>query len=232
MRNNTVLTETMLSQLLFHYPTIHQMPATLQHQVCQTAVPLHLPANHLLFQEGDACLNFVMPLSGSVRVVKPDVSGREIMLYRIRPGDSCILTVTCLLGNQGYAARGIVDRPVTAVVLPKPLFIDLITHSEPFRLQVFQFFGQRLAQLLQIIEEVTFQKLDQRLAALLLRRGPLLHTTHQQLADELGSVREVINRLLQEFKARGAVEIERGKITITNQAVLQQLAETERDFSR
>jgi CRP/FNR family transcriptional regulator len=227
-----VLTETTLHQLLFHYPVIHKLPASLQHQVCQTAVSTQLPAHYPLFQDGDACLNFVMPLSGSVRVVKPDVSGREIMLYRIRPGDSCILTVSCLLGNQRYAARGIVDRPVTAVALPKPLFIDLITNSEPFRLQVFQFFGQRLAQLLQIIEEVTFQKLDQRLAALLLRRGPLLHTTHQQLADELGTVREVVNRLLKEFKARGAVEVERGKITIINELVLKQLKETERDFSR
>lgn len=226
-----MLTESILTQLLFHYPAFHRMPATMQHQVCQTAVAFHHPANHLLFQEGDACLNFVVPLSGSVRVVKPDVSGREILLYRIRPGDSCILTVTCLLGNQAYAARGIVDRAVTAVAIPKPLFVDLITHSEPFRLQVFKFFGQRLAQLLRIIEEVTFQKLDQRLAALLLRRGPLLYTTHQQLADELGTVREVINRLLQEFKARGAVEIERGKISITNEAVLKQLTETERDFS-
>ena len=141
-----MLTETILTQLLFYYPALHHLPATMQHLVCQTAVATHLPINHLLFQEGDACLTFVMPLSGSVRVVKPDISGREIMLYRIRPGDSCILTVSCLLGNQTYAARGIVDRPGTAVALPKPLFIDLITHSGPFRLQVFQFFGQRLAQ--------------------------------------------------------------------------------------
>lgn len=226
-----MLTESTLTQLLFHYPAFHQMPATMQHLVCQTAVSIDLPANHLLFQEGDSCLSFVMPLSGSIRVVKPDVSGREIMLYRIRPGDSCILTVSCLLGDQMYAARGILDRPVTAVAIPKPLFVDLITHSEPFRLQVFKFFGQRLAQLLRIIEEVTFQKLDQRLATLLLRRGPRLMTTHQQLADELGTVREVINRLLKELKAQGAVEVERGKITVVNTGVLQQLAEVESDFS-
>ncbi|MCA9947165.1 MAG: cyclic nucleotide-binding domain-containing protein [Anaerolineales bacterium] len=112
-----MLTETTLNQLLFHYPAIHQLPADLQHMVCQTAVTIQLPPHHILFNEGDACLNFVMPLSGSVRVVKPERSGRELLLYRIRPGDSCILTVSCLLGNQKYNARGIVDRPVTAVSL-------------------------------------------------------------------------------------------------------------------
>ena len=226
-----MLTETTLNQLLFHYPAIHQLPADLQHMVCQTAVTIQLPPHHILFNEGDACLNFVMPLSGSVRVVKPERSGRELLLYRIRPGDSCILTVSCLLGNQKYNARGIVDRPVTAVSLPKPLFISLITFSEAFRELVFEFFGQRLGQLIQLIEQVTFQKLDQRLAAILLRRGPALHTTHQQLADELGSVREVISRLLNDFKEQGAISIERGKILVLNEAVLRQTAQTEGDFS-
>ena len=123
-----MLTQTTLSQLLFHYPAIHKLPANLQQLVCQTAVATKLPAQQILFNEGDACLNFVMPLSGSVRVVKPDLSGRELLLYRIRPGDSCILTVSCLLGNQKYNARGIVDRPVTAVcALPGGGWLTAVT---------------------------------------------------------------------------------------------------------
>lgn len=226
-----MLTETVLTQLLTHYPGLHHLPAAFQHQVCQTAVFVQLPAPHLLFQEGDACLTFPLLLSGSIRVVKPDVSGREIMLYRIRPGDSCILTVSCLLGNQTHIARGLVDRPVTAVTLPKPLFIDLITQSEPFRTYVFKFFSERLTRLIYLIEEVTFQKLDQRLASILLARGPVLHITHQQLADDLGSVREVVSRLLQEFKSLGAIEIQRGKILVIDAAVLQQFSLLDRDIS-
>ncbi|MCA9898683.1 MAG: Crp/Fnr family transcriptional regulator [Anaerolineales bacterium] len=226
-----MLTETVLNQLLKHYPVFHQIPANLQHQVLQTAVTHHLPTNHLLFQEEDVCCNFIMPISGSIRVVKPDVSGREILLYRIRPGDSCILTVSCLLGNQGYTACGILDRPVTAVAIPKPLFIDLITQSETFRIHVFQFFGQRLAELIQLIEQISFQRLDQRLAQRLLHRAPVLRTTHQQLADELGSVREVISRLLNDFKEQGAIAVERGKIQIVNKAILEQIAQIERDLS-
>lgn len=226
-----MLTQTVLRQLLFHYPAIHQLPTNLQHLVYQTAVTTKLPAQQILFNEGDACLHFIMPLSGSVRVVKLDLSGRELLLYRIRPGDSCMLTVSCLLGSQTYPAQGIVGRSVTAVLLPKDLFIDLITFSEPFREHIFKFFGSRLAQLIQLIEQVTFQKLDQRLAAMLLRRGPALHTTHQQLADELGSVREVISRLLTDFKEQGAVSIERGKILILNEAVLRQTAQVESDIS-
>ncbi|MAT99157.1 MAG: hypothetical protein CL608_18580 [Anaerolineaceae bacterium] len=85
--------------------------------------------------------------------------------------------------------------------------------------------------MIQLIEQVTFQKLDQRLAAILLRRGPALHTTHQQLADELGSVREVISRLLNDFKEQGAVAVERGKIFVLKETILQQIAQTEGDFS-
>ncbi|GJM41739.1 MAG: cyclic nucleotide-binding protein [Ardenticatenaceae bacterium] len=226
-----MLTETILNQLLNQYPSIHELPAALQHQVCQTAAYHELPPNHLLFQDGDACLNFVMPLTGSVRVVKPDVSGRELLLYRIHPGDSCILTVSCLLGNQTYTARGILDESVTAVTLPKPLFIDLITQSEPFRTHVFRFFGQRLARLIRLVEEVTFQNLDQRLAAILLKRAPILHITHQQLADELGSVREVVSRLLHDFKNQGAIALERGKILVVNRAILTQYSQAESDIS-
>lgn len=122
-----MLTEPILKQLLIQYPAFHEVPASLQHQVCQVGSVVELSANHLLFQAGDACLSFVMPLTGSVRVVKPDTSGKELLLYRVRPGDSCILTVSCLLGNQSYTARGILDESTTAVSLPKPLFIDLIT---------------------------------------------------------------------------------------------------------
>jgi CRP/FNR family transcriptional regulator len=226
-----VLIETVLTQLFTQYPRLHHLPAALQHQVCQTAVVVERPANHLLFQEGDSCLTFPLLLSGSVRVVKPDVSGREIILYRIRPGDSCILTVSCLLGNQTYTARGILDVSVTAVTIPKPLFIDLITQSEPFRTYVFKFFSERLTQLIYLIEEVTFQKLDQRLASILLARGPVLDITHQQLADDLGSVREVVSRLLQEFKNLGAIEIQRGRILVVNGAVLQQFSALDRDIS-
>ena len=123
------------------------------------------------------------------------------------------------------------DRPVTAVSLPKSLFIELITASAPFRIYIFKFFGQRLAELVQLIEQISFQQLDQRLALLLLRRGAVMHTTHQQLADELGSVREVISRLLNDFKEQGAVRVERGKIQIINKTILEQIAQPERDLS-
>ncbi|MCB8938792.1 MAG: Crp/Fnr family transcriptional regulator [Ardenticatenaceae bacterium] len=224
-----MLTEATLSQLLFQYPVVHQLPVNLQHTVCQTAVFVRLPANRILFREGEPSHYFIMPLTGSVRVVKPEMSGREIMLYRTLPGDSCLLTVSCLLGNQTYTARGIVDESFTAVLIPKPLFIELITQSDLFRTQVFKYFSERLTLLIQLIEEVTFQKLDQRLASTLLHRGPVLHITQQQLADDLGSVREVVSRLLNAFKDLGAIEIQRGKILVINRTILQQFSVIKRD---
>ncbi|MCA9986572.1 MAG: Crp/Fnr family transcriptional regulator [Anaerolineales bacterium] len=226
-----MLSQNVLTQLLFYYPVLHELPGNLQHQLLESAVPTQLPRRHILFREGDPCQNFFMLLAGTVRVVRPDVSGREILLYRLRPNDVCILTVSGLLGNQPYPAWGVVDRPVTAVSLPRPLFIDLITQSATFRTFTFASFERRLSDLFRLIEQVTFQKLDQRLAALLLQRGPALFTTHQQLADELGTAREVISRLLHEFRERGAILLERGRILVIEESGLRQTAEPECDFS-
>lgn len=225
-----MLSETILEQLLTCYPVFHDLPATLQNQVYQAASYIELPANQFLFQERETCHTFVILLTGSVRVVKTDAAGRELMLYRFHPGDSCILTAGCLLGNQSYTASGILAEPITAVSIPNPLFLDLVTQSEQFRVFVFRFFDQRLTQLIQLVEKATFQTLSQRLASILLNHGPIVRTTHQQLANELGSVREVISRVLHEFKECGAIDLKRGKIQIVNKAKLEQFLGGERDI--
>ena len=225
-----MLSETILKQLLITYPVFHDVPASLQYQVCRTASYLKLSANQFLFQEGSICRTFVILLTGRVQVVKTDAAGRELMLYRFHPGDSCILTVSCLLGNQSYTASGILAEPITAVSIPKPLFIDLVTQSEQFRVFVFRFFDRRLTQLIQLVEKATFQTLSQRLASVLLSHGPIVRTTHQQLANELGSVREVVSRVLREFKERGAIDLQRGKIQIVNKVKLERFLKGERDI--
>ncbi|RPJ44206.1 MAG: Crp/Fnr family transcriptional regulator [Betaproteobacteria bacterium] len=99
-----------------------------------------------------------------------------------------MLTSGCLLGRMPYAATGIAETAVTLIALPRPLFDRLLARRDPFRRYVFELFSARLAELMLLIEEVAFRRLDQRLAALLLARGPAVHTLHQAFADELGSV--------------------------------------------
>ncbi len=164
-------------------------------------------------------------LEGAIRVSKISDQGREILLYRVTPGESCVLTSGCLLGHIDYAATGIAETAVTLVAVPLPLFEQLLARHEPFRRHIFELFSARLSDLMLLVEAVAFHKLDQRLAALLLARGPTLHTTQQALADELGSVREIISRLLGSFADRGLVQLGREQIDIADAGGLRQLAD-------
>ena len=178
--------------------------------------PLEVPEGTALFDEGQPCQGFPMILAGRVKVTKAAPNGREIPLYRVDPGESCILTSGCLLGQAPYAARGVAERDLTLVVLPPALFNRLLEAHAPFRAYVFGLFAERLNELMQLVEEVAFRKLDQRLAALLVARGPSVRATHQELADELGSVREMVSRLLRSFEDRGLVALGREQVEVVD----------------
>ena len=138
-----------------------------------------------------------------------------------------MITSSCLLGHTDYNARGVTEDETDLLLLPRDAFDALLAFA-PFRAFVFQLFSERIADLMQLIEEVAFRKLDQRLAALLLGRGRRVHATHQQLADELGSVREIVSRLLKGFAAQGYVALGREQIDILDPAGLRRLADDPR----
>lgn len=206
------------------YPVFQSMPRSLLDQALKQAVHTKLSSGAVLFEDHQPCQGFPMLLDGSVRVVKNSPNGRELQLYRVNPGEICILTSSCLLGNSPYSARGVAEDALSLVVLPQSLFNKLLESHEPFRKYVFSLFSERLAELMQLVEEVAFRKLDQRLAALLLSKGEFIRTTHQNLADELGSVREIISRLLKSFADQGLVALGREQIEVLNTKALQQIA--------
>lgn len=213
------------SRLLQLFPVIGQLPDAAVDEIVRTAAPRQVTAGAILFEAASPCTGFPMLIEGSVRVVKSAPSGREVQLYRVTPGDSCLLSSSCLLGGAPYAATGIAETAVTLLALPPALFHRLLAEHKPFRDYVFGLFSERLADLMALVEAVTFHKLDQRLAALLLGKGELVRTTHQGLADELGSVREMVSRLLSNFQDRGWVELGREQIRITDPAALRRLAQ-------
>lgn len=183
-----------------------------------------VPAGGTLFDAGQPCRGFPLLLEGSVRVAKGSRSGREILLYRVEPGQACILSGGCLLGHSDYSARGVAEEDVTVLNVAPELFQSLMVESEPFRRFVFGMYGERLAEVMELVDEVAFRRLDQRLAQLLVHRGPVIEATHQKLADELGSVREIISRLLRSFESRGWVKLERERITVRDPGALAGLA--------
>jgi CRP/FNR family transcriptional regulator len=184
-----------------------------------------IPAGTVVFREGGECASFVLVTEGSVRVQKVSEGGREIVLYRVEGGQSCVLTTSCLLGGSDYSAEGVAETEIKALLLPAAPFRALLATSEAFRDFVFAAYSARLAGLLLLIEEVAFGRIDVRLAAWLAARGGDIRATHQEIAVELGSAREVISRQLKEFERRGWVALHRGRIEINNSAALATLAE-------
>jgi CRP/FNR family transcriptional regulator len=213
------------SRLLQHYPALAGLPAAEQEGLLANAMVMPLPGGTIVFDENQACQGFPMLLSGSIRVIKAAPSGRELQLYRVTPGESCILTSSCLLGHTRYTARGIAEQDLEMVLLPAQSFHALLEKHEVFRNYVFHLFSDRLTDLMQLVSAVAFQKLDQRLAALLASKPNPLHITHQALADELGSAREIVSRLLKGFADQGWVKMAREQIEVTDKTALIRFSE-------
>lgn len=214
-------TET--ERLESRYPVLAELTAPAHARLLDSARWMRVPAGAMLFDDRQACEGFPFVVEGTVRVSKCAPSGRELPLYRVGPGETCIISSSCLLGHEDYNARGVTESDTLLMLLPKAAFDDLMA-ERPFRDFVFHLFAERIADLMQLIEEVAFRKLDQRLAALLLGKGRLVHTTHQQLADELGSVREIVSRLLKNFADQGLVRLAREQVEILDPAGLRKLS--------
>lgn len=213
------------AQFLKLYPALAGLPAGRLDALLQPQAVMQLPAGTQVFAEHQPCQGFPLLLAGSIKVIKLASSGRELMLYRVAPGGSCIISSSCLLGHTDYNARGIAETPLTLLALPVPVFASLMLEHAPFRDFVFHLFAERIGELMQLVEEVAFSRLDQRLAKLILaRQDDVLNVTHQQLADELGSVREIVSRLLKGFAAQGLVLLGREQLTVSDRVGLQKLA--------
>ena len=211
------------AELAARYPVLAELPSAARDRLWARMQSMRVPAGTVLFDDHQACEGFPFVVSGSIRVIKASPSGRELPLYRVAPGETCVISSSCLLGHEDYNARGVAESDTEMVMLPKAVFDELL--GEPaFRGFVFHLFADRIADLMQLIEEVAFHKLDQRLAALLLGKGRVLHTTHQQLADELGSVREMVSRLLKGFAAQGLVKLGREQVALIDPAGLRRVA--------
>ena len=214
----------MRERLLQRFPVFAELPKADLDALLAEAEVLRVPAGKVLFDAGQPCRGFPLVLEGSVRVFKSSPGGREILLYRVDPGQGCILSGGCLLGHTDYSARGVAEEDVTLVSIPPTRFQELMVRFEPFRRLVFGMYSERLAEVMQLVDEVAFRRLDRRLAQLLIHRGPVIATTHQKLADELGSVREIVRRLLRSFESRGWVTLERERIAVRDPRALAELA--------
>lgn len=211
------------SRLQALYPALAGLPADELSRVLDRAAVVRVAEGTLLFGAGSACTQFPFVLAGTIRVAKTG-EGRELQLYRVGPGESCVLTSSCLVGRSDYPAAGVAETDAELLVLPRDAFDALMARHAPFREYVFSLFAERLADLMGLVEAVAFHKLDRRVAGALLGRGHTVSLTHQQLADEVGSVREIVTRVLKGFSDQGWVRLGRGAIEIVDAAALRRVA--------
>ena len=216
---------TLLDRLLPDYPVLAELPRALALDVLATqAMAVTVPAGQLLFEEGAPCQGFPMVLGGEVRVARGSPQGRSLELYRVGPGELCVASTSCLFGQSLLVAHG-QTVAATELVLLTPAGFERWVGEAPFRRFVFGIFADRLADLMALAEAVAFQRLDQRLAAALLGHGAVLTTTHQALADELGTVREIVTRLLRRFERQGWVALGRERVELLAPDALRALAQ-------
>lgn len=184
-----------------------------------------LPVDSYVFREHEGCGRIGFVLGGSIKVFKEHPSGRSITLYRLGAGDSCILSMSCAMSNPIHQASAIVEEEATVVTVTTADFHRLMEKSADARSYVFGLFAERLTDVLLLLEEVVFQRMDERLAAILLEsaarhQSEVIQATHEALAEEAGTAREVVTRVLKEFAVQGWIELGRGKITIRDRGGL------------
>lgn len=186
-----------------------------------------IPAGHDVFLEGSDVNAIALMLSGVVRVYKVGETGREITLYRFGSGESCILTANAILSNQTFSAIATVEQDAEAIMIPADVFRSWVVRYDVWREFVFALLSQRLSVLMEIVDEVAFRRMDVRVASWLVERSRSQHpilVTHQEIAADLGSSREVISRILENLSSQGLVRTTRGSVEIVDAEKLESLA--------
>ena len=209
---------------------VRDAPDSLREELERDAKHVSLRAGTYYFHTGDPCKGVALLGKGSIRVFKTGENGREITLYHVFPGESCLLTLNSVMNGAPYPAEAFVEEDVEAALVPVPLFRSWVERDPSLRRFVFGVMSERLTKLMSLVDEITFGRLEQRLGDFLLdqfrknqSRDLTLTMTHEHIASQLGSAREVISRLLKEFERRGILQLGRGRLTLQREELLREL---------
>lgn len=214
---------------LFAYPALAAIQDEAWLEARDAAKEMTIPPGTVVMRRGDPCQNFLLVTRGTVRVYERSDSGREIALYRTCGGDICILTLSTLLAGADYAAEAATEDKVAAVAIPMRYFQNAMARSEAFRNFIMATLARRLADVMRVVEQVTFQHLDLRLACVLGQvfersKSSTISMTHEDLARELGTTRVVVSRMLKEFERMGCIRLHRSQIELLSPEALARLS--------
>jgi CRP/FNR family transcriptional regulator len=219
-----MLNTEQLDRITHAMPFLSRADASLVNELRQHANFARIPAGHDVFVDGDRVDGIALLLSGVVRVYKIGETGREITLYRFGLGQSCILSANAILSQKSFPAIATVEEDAEAVMIPADVFRTWVNKYDPWREFVFDLLSERLSTVLAVVDEVVFKRMDRRVAAWLLNQAKVqnpMRVTHQEIAGELGSSREVISRILEDFSREGLVSSGRGTIEVLDRDGLE-----------
>ncbi len=221
-----VISETAtIDQILSTFTFLGQSDEATKNHFLRSASVARLEEGQFICHQGAECAHLALVLSGTARVYKLGENGREITLYRIGRGESCILTASCILSQLPFPALAVCEEPLEAVVIPAGLIRQWLAESTLWRDYVFGLVAHRMADIISLVEEVVFRRMDQRIADYLIQHGsggnPRIEITHQLMASDLGTSREVVSRILKDFESKGLIRVARGSVEITDPAQLE-----------
>ena len=208
------------------FPELSGLDDPVWNEVASRASEVVLPADQVVFREGNTCKNYIFVISGATRVFKGFESGRELVLYRLHEGETCSLTTSVLLAGGRYPANAVTEAETRAVLIPSRDFHKVFNSSQEFRGYVCRIFGGRIRDMIMLLESITLRNVNIRLARWLLDNRTANHAvdvTHRELAYELGTAREVISRHLREFEKQGWVSLSRKSIELLDIAAMEDL---------
>lgn len=225
---------SVFEKILKAFPFLQKADNEVRERLLKHALIARIPRGEFIFFEGDECRQLALILSGSVRVYKAGESGKEITLYRLGAGESCILTASCIFAQSSFPAVAVTEEDAEAAVIPAYVFRDWINRYEIWRTYVFNLLSKRFSEVLETLEEVAFRRMDMRIAELLIneydKNKEGIRTTHQDIASELGTSREVVSRILKHFESENLISLKRGLIHVGDIGRLTQKAEQYRDY--
>lgn len=230
MQNAVVqpILEARLQQVLARFPALSSLPRSTMVDLVGGAEYLEVPQGTRLFSPTEPCQGFPLILEGVVRVVRESSTGKSITLYTVEAGELCIISGQRLYGTPNVAASGYADTTVIALSISYQT-VDALLASEPaFRRFFFGLTQARLADLMLAVDAIAFLRLDQRLAAFLVEKGPVVHLTHQAIADQLGVAREMVSRVMRSFSEQHWVRQAREGVEVIDIAALDHLAASKR----
>ena len=207
-----------------HFPEFVGRDDKVLNQLMESAVLVKLPAGQQVFYPGKICENYLLMLAGRVKAQIISADGREVLLYYVHAGDSCVLTTSCLLGDNHYPAEGYAETDISAFAIPAHVFHRCLEQSVFFREFVFRNFSKRLTDVIKRMEALSFGTVDQKLAKVLLAdQTKTINKSHHELALEVGSVREVVSRHLKRFEHCGWLNLSRGCIEVIDADALYKI---------